>query len=68
MWNADTNHDPTIYMFEIEKIIDEAKKEFPDYRKEHGRIGVEYSEYELWQNCLRELNEINTWYEKWFGK
>ena len=58
MWNADTAHDPTIYMFEIIKVLDEAKKDSP-MLPPHTINGRDYlTEITMWRN----------WYKKWFGE
>jgi hypothetical protein len=56
-----------ILVQDLKYILDEAKKDFPDWKKEKGIPADELSTETLWRNCLNKLKEIDVWYEKWFG-
>jgi len=56
-----------VHQVYIDSLIDEAKREFPDWHKEAGVIADELSTETVWRNCLRKLREIDVWIEKWFG-
>ena len=48
-------------------VLDEAKREFPDWKKVPGVLADELSTETLWKNCFEQLKKIDVWIDKWFG-
>jgi hypothetical protein len=55
-WNE---FDESEYQDMIDKLLDEAKREFPKVDKYEYYPGVELEEY--------NTNEVKAWFKKWFG-
>ena len=65
MWNAKTGHDSSTYMFEIEKILDEAKAEFPNECDKKYWLFYAFDRKEFNESAYNL--DVGHWLKKWFG-